>query len=192
MFSEANGIGNRNPNSNNPYCIPQDLFENNFLLEECANMFYSWGNATPLPSGVTHGLKGAIPPNLFDNNAKLLNVGGMFAGQGEITGELQGELFRFNPNIEDLSSFVGGCGRIQTLGDNFLGNNKKVKNVHYMFNGCGNMVGTAVPIWTNAYCPLITGTDVNKFQDCFKGCTKLTNYYTEIPTQWGGGYSPNN
>lgn len=192
MFSEANGIGNRNPNSNNPYCIPEDLFENNFLLEECANMFYSWGNATPLPSGVTHGLKGAIPPNLFDNNAKLLNVGGMFAGQGEITGELQGELFRFNPNIEDLSSFVGGCGKIETLGDNFLGNNKKVKNVYYMFHGCGNMVGTAVPIWTNTYCPLITGTDVTKFQDCFKGCTKLTNYYTEIPTQWGGGYSPNN
>ena len=190
MFSESNGIGNRNPNSNNPYCIPQDLFANNFLLEECTNMFNSWGDSTPLPSGVTHGLKGDIPANLFENNSKLLNVSGMFAGQGGITGELAGDLFRFNPNIENLSSFVGGCSGITRLGDNFLGNNKKVKNVYYMFHGCGNMVGTAVPIWTNTYCPLITGTDVTKFQDCFKGCTKLTNYYTEIPTQWGGGYSP--
>ena len=65
-----------------------------------------------------------------------------------------------------------------------------ITNMSYMFNGCSSMVGTAVPIWTNTYCPLITGTDVNKFQDCFKGCTNLTNYYTEIPTQWGGGYSP--
>ena len=190
MFNESNGIGNRNPNSNNPYCIPEDLFANNFLLEECAGMFGSWGESTPLPSGVSHGLKGDIPANLFENNSKLLNVSGMFAGQGGITGELAGDLFRFNPNIENLSSFVGGCSGITRLGDNFLGNNKKVKNVYYMFYGCGNMVGTAVPIWTNTYCPLITGTDVTKFQDCFRGCTELTNYYTEIPTQWGGGYSP--
>ena len=190
MFDEANGIGNRNPNSNNPYCIPQDLFENNFLLEECSNMFQSWGNATPLPSGVSHGLKGAIPPGLFDNNQKLLSVNGMFAGQGGITGELPGELFRYNKNIENLGSFVGGCSGITSLGDGFLNNNKKVTNVYYMFYGCSNMVGTIVPIWTNTYCPLITGTDVTKFQDCFRGCTKLTNYYTEIPTQWGGGYSP--
>ena len=190
MFSEANGIGNRNPNTNNPYCIPADLFENNFLLEECSSMFYSWGNATPLPSGVTHGLKGAIPPNLFDNNTKLLSVSNMFAGQGGITGELPGELFRYNKGIENLSSFIGGCSGITSLGDGFLANNKAVTNVYYMFYGCSNMVGTIVPIWTNTYCPLITGTDVTKFQDCFRSCTKLTNYYTEIPTQWGGGYSP--
>ena len=190
MFDEANGIGNRNPNTNNPYCIPVDLFENNFLLEECSGMFQSWGNATPLPSGVSHGLKGAIPPGLFDNNSKLLSVGSMFAGQGAITGELPGELFRYNKGIEDLSAFVGGCSGITSLGDGFLANNKAVTNVYYMFFGCSNMVGTIVPIWTNTYCPLITGTDVSKFQDCFKNCTKLTNYSTEIPTQWGGGYSP--
>ena len=190
MFNESNGIGNRNPNSNNPYCIPEDLFENNFLLEDCSNMFQSWGESTPLPTGVSHGLKGAIPPNLFDNNQKLLYVGSMFAGQGGITGELAGDLFRFTPNIENLSSFVGGCSGITKLGDGFLSNNKKVKNVYYMFYGCSNMVGEMTQIWTNTYCPLITGTDVSKFQDCFRGCTKLTNYYTEIPTQWGGGYSP--
>ena len=190
MFSEANGIGNRNPNENNPYCIPQELFENNFLLEECRGMFYSWGETTPLPTGVSHGLKGAIPPNLFDNNTKLLTVEGMFSGQSEITGEIQGDLFRFCPNIENLSNFLSGCSGITKLGDDFLGNNKKVKNVYWMFYGCSNMVGTAVPIWTNNYCPLITGTDSSKFSNCFTHCIKLTNYYTEIPSQWGGGYTP--
>ena len=114
----------------------------------------------------------------------------MFAGQGGITGELPGELFRYNKGIENLSAFVGGCSGITSLGDGFLANNKAVTNVYYMFFGCSNMVGKIVPIWTNEYCPLITGTDVTKFQDCFKNCTKLENYSSEIPTQWGGGYSP--
>lgn len=197
MFHEANGIGNRNANSNNPYAIPEDLFENNFLLEECSSMFYSWGNTTPLPSGVSHGLQGAIPPDLFANNSKLLNVNYMFAGQGglvtrvsEVDYPLNGDFFRYNPKIENVAGLFGGCSGIRLLGDNFLGNNKKLRNVSELFRGCGNLVGIAVPLWTNTYAPLISGTDTSKFQMCYSGCTKLTNYYTEIPTQWGGGYTP--
>ena len=197
MFAEANGIGNRNPNTNNPYAIPEDLFEGNPLLEECVSMFNSWGDSTPLPSGVSHGLKGAIPPNLFDNNSKLLNTSYMFAGQGSLTTRvsevdypINGDMFRYNKNIENVAGMFGGCGGLGLLGDNFLGDNKKLRNVSELFRGCGNLVGTAVPLWQNTYCPLITGTDNSKFQLCYSGCTKLTNYYTEIPTQWGGGYNP--
>ena len=187
MFSEANGIGIREVNSIDKYCIPEDLFEKNYFLQSCSGMFQSWGNATPLPTGISHGLKGEIPPGLFDNCPNLLDVSGMFAGQNEISGLLDGDLFRFNTNIENLSTFIGGCGGITQLGDGFLSNNKKVNNVHMMFYGCGYMVGTMAPIWENNYCPDIPASDNTKYQQCFTGCVKLTNYYTEIPKQWGGG-----
>ena len=197
MFNEANGIGNRNPNSNNPYAIPEDLFEHNLLLEECYYMFQSWGHSTPLPSNVSHGLSGAIPPNLFDNNRKLLNVSYMFAGQsglvtrvGQTDIPISGDLFRYNTNIENVAGLFGGCGGLGLLGDGFLGNNKKLINVTELFRGCSNLVGTAVPLWQNTYAPLITGTDSTKFAMAYMDCKKLTNYYTEIPTQWGGGYNP--
>ena len=121
----------------------------------------------------------------------------MFAGQGslvtrvsEVDYPLNGDMFRYNKNIENVAAMFGGCGGLGLLGDNFLGDNKKLRNVSELFRGCGNLVGTAVPLWQNTYCPLITGTDNSKFQLCYSGCTKLTNYYTEIPTQWGGGYNP--
>ena len=189
MFAEANGIGNRNVNTLNPYCIPEELFENNYLLESTAGMFSSWGDH-PSASGITHGLQGQIPPGLFENKVNLLDVSSMFAGQNGINGELSGDLFRFNPNIENLSSTFGGCSGITSLGDGFLSENQKVNNVYWMFYECSNMVGTMTPIWKNNYCPNIPSTDNTKFQNCFKGCTKLTNYHTEIPSQWGGGYNP--
>lgn len=189
MFAETNGIGNRNVTTLNPYCIPEDLFENNWLLESTSNMFYSWGDH-PNASGITHGLEGKIPPTLFENKVNLLDVSSMFAGQGRITGELSGDLFRYNPNVENLYSTFGGCSGVTSITDGFLTNNKKVNNVYWMFYGCSNMVGTMTPIWTNSVCPNINSSDSKKYQECFKGCTKLTNYYTEIPTQWGGGYTP--
>lgn len=189
MFDEANGIGNRNPNSINPYCIPADLFENNYLLEDCSSMFQSWGD-NPSASGVSHGLKGEIPPTLFENQVNLLNVSNMFAGQNGITGQLSGDLFRFNPNIENLSTTFGGCSGIDSVGEGFLSENRKVNNVYWMMYGCSNMKGTMTPIWSNSYCPNISPTDSTRFQNCFSGCTKLDNYYTEIPSQWGGGYNP--
>ena len=189
MFAEANGIGNRNVNTLNPYCIPEELFENNYLLESTAGMFSSWGDH-PSASGITHGLQGQIPPGLFENKVNLLDVSSMFEGQNGINGELSGDLFRFNPNIENLSSTFGGCSGITSLGEGFLSENQKVNNVYWMFYGCSNMVGTMTPIWKNNYCPNIPSTDNTKFQDCFRGCTNLTNYYTEIPSQWGGGYNP--
>ena len=189
MFAEANGIGNRNVTTLNPYCIPEDLFEHNWLLESTVGMFNSWGDH-PSASGVSHGLQGQIPPTLFENKINLLNVSSMFAGQNGITGELSGDLFRFNPNIENLASTFGGCSGIASIGDGYLSNNKKVNNVYWMFYGCSNMTGTMTPIWTNNVCPNIPASDNTKYQECFHNCKKLSNYSTEIPTQWGGGYVP--
>lgn len=186
MFAEANGIGNRNPSLVNPYCFPEDLFARNYLLESCAGMFYSWGDH-PSASGVTHGLQGQIPPTLFENKTNLMNVSSMFAGQNGITGELSGDIFRYNPNLQNLSTTFAGCSGITSIGDYYLSNNKEVLNVYWMFYGCSNMVGTMTPIWTNSVCPKIDANDLTKFQECFKGCTKLTNYYTEIYDTWGGG-----
>lgn len=56
-----------------------------------------------------------------------------------------------------------------------------LKDVNYTFYNCIAMQGTpnGAGLWNNSA--------INNYSLCFAGCINLTNFYTEIPVEWGGG-----
>ena len=56
-----------------------------------------------------------------------------------------------------------------------------LKDVNYAFYNCVAMQGTpnGSGLWYNS--------SIKNYSLCFAGCINLTNFYTEIPVEWGGG-----
>lgn len=56
-----------------------------------------------------------------------------------------------------------------------------LKDVNYAFYNCIAMQGTpdGAGLWNNS--------NIKNYSLCFAGCINLTNFYTEIPVEWGGG-----
>ena len=57
-----------------------------------------------------------------------------------------------------------------------------VTDFSYTFSNCTELSGNAPNLWV-----IYSGANG---VDCFYTDTNLDNYYTEIPTSWGGGYEP--
>jgi hypothetical protein len=110
----------------------------------------------------------------------LQNTAEMFF-DGSVDVELDGELFKYVPNIQNVSKmFMSTYGRIN-LHSNFLipenGKYKMLKNFRQMFGYLGSLpvprdmvIGTA-PDWWNY--PYYTSAEKT---ECFSRCDQLTNY----------------
>lgn len=98
----------------------------------------------------------AIPENLFLNCSKLTNFSQLFENCVSLT-SIPRDLF---DDCDNVTSF------------------------YRTFSGCENLTGEALPLWervengqTNDYIGTPNG------ENCYQGCTSLTNY-NDIPTYW--------
>ncbi|AEO93612.1 gp353 [Bacillus phage G] len=172
-FADCVNLHNYIVDGENPYVVSPDLFKNCINLRYADHAFAMWGEGLPSNSK----LNGAIPPDLFKYNTKLISVEALFSNNFGITGELGEDLFRTNTalvSIEDAFSDTG----ITSINSKFLSYNTSLQNMSYAFNRCNSLRGNAPEYWVESH-PI----NPTEFAACFRSCTGLTNY-AQIPSTW--------
>ena len=141
-----------------PYALPPKLFASCRELTTMSNAFSMWGQDVPV-SGNT--LRGSLPATLFRNNSKLKDISTIFSGCNLITGELSGDFFIGNTEINNCENAFWST-QFTYVGFNLLKTNKKINNIKAMFRGNNKVSGNAPKLWE---------TPAVNTAECFMGCT---------------------
>ncbi len=173
--------------------IPADLFANcpkattfEYTFRDCsgltgsipADLFANCPNVTTFEYTFNEcsGLMGTIPANLFANCSNVTSFSGTFSSCRGLTGTIPSGLFANCPNVTDFSNVFGSCsGLTGNIPSNLFANNLKVTDFMNTFFYCGNLTGNAPELWNR--------TNVTSHDNCFSGCTRLSNY-SSIPSDW--------
>ena len=100
---------------------------------------------------------GQIPEKLFWNNPKLIDVGACFQNCRYLNGDIPSNLFI---------------------------NNRLINNYRELFNQCNQLTGDGWRDIIEYATQYAEENNINlQTNDCFKGCTSLTDY-DEIPDEW--------
>ncbi len=67
------------------------------------------------------------------------------------------------------------CTSLKQIPADFFTNIPEIFNVESMFENCTSLTGNAIELWKN--------NKVTSYENCYKGCTNLSNY-NEIPEGW--------
>ena len=67
------------------------------------------------------------------------------------------------------------CTSLKQIPSDFFTNIPNIFNVESMFENCTSLTGNAIELWKN--------NKVTSYENCYKGCTNLSNY-NEIPEGW--------
>ena len=165
---KGTGLGRHRVTIDNPYFVDEELFKYNIKLEEINGLF----DAADAP----RALIGKIPENLFKYNINLIDCGNVFANCTGIIGELNGNLFKYNNKLQSVDTMFFNTGITSISNDLFTKeNNPLMNNFTACFKQLTNLTGTAPAIWD-----FFSSASRN---ECFLGCTQLSNYST-IPDSW--------
>lgn len=87
-------------------------------------------------------ISGPIPPNLFKNNTKLVNVSDLFNGCTGITGELPATLFAKTKNLSLANRTFKNCTGLDTeIPKGFFDNCELLTEIEELFCGCKGIKG---------------------------------------------------
>lgn len=155
--------------------IPADLFKYCKALKNVNSLF----------EGKTL-LSGNIPPTLFANCPELRYCNYTFKRCTGLTGVIPedlfaagadnpskpygGELLEIKGMFEDCSGLGGTSGGTNEIPARLLRNQRKLKNIDYLFSGCVGLIAELSPTFLNDCRALITLPGV------FKNCRELTGF----------------
>jgi len=107
----------------------------------------------------------------FKNNTELIYFEGISLIDNENTGITFVEMFENCYKLKIYSDF--------TFNQTIWEDSETTFTFTNCFDGCYNIQGEAQILW-----------DINSSTgvDCFRTCTQLNNYYTQIPITWGGHF----
>lgn len=167
-FRDCVGLYNYIVDEENPYALPENLFANCFNLTSVNNTFYMMGAGLPNSSK----LNGSIPTNLFASCTKLTSMTEFMYGCGNITGELNSNLFRMNTKLTTAYYAFAGTG-ITSLGSQLFFTCTALKNLSYTFLNCSRLTGPAPEYWLES-----SPVKATSFAACYRNATGLSNYAT--------------
>ena len=82
-------------------------------------------------------------------------------------------------SFEEYYGYMAGCFKnctsLKQIPADFFTNIPEIFNVKSMFENCTSLTGNAIELWKN--------NKVTSYENCYKGCTNLSNY-NEIPEGW--------
>jgi hypothetical protein len=168
MFQDCVGLNNPELDADRPYALPETLFQNCFNLTTVSYMFCMVSSSNPNGSRIN----GALPATLFSNCTKLTYIDAFMYGCGQITGELDSNLFRMNTRL--ANAYYAFCGTaIAAIGAQLFFTCTVLKNLSYTFASCGSLRGAVPEYWLES-CPVKATT----FAACYRGDTAVSNYAT--------------
>ena len=121
---------------------------------------------------------------IFANSEALLKI----VDWGEC--ELSSVNFANSTNLTEIASpkeksfskdyvyILGGfqnCTSLKQIPLKFFTNISNIRNVSRMFENCTSLTGNAIELWNNS--------NIEYHENCYKGCTNLSNY-DQIPEGW--------
>lgn len=148
--------------------IPSELFATNVLTTDFESTFYDCSELE------------VIPENLFVNNTKARYFKDTFGICTKLK-VLPETLFNTGGSYLKFEGMFRGCTSLISIPSNLMP--KAVSCFTRTFDGCANLTGEAPLLWE------IPGQAEQNvwgeygYDDCFSGCTKLTNY-EDIPEFW--------
>jgi hypothetical protein len=148
-------------------CDPM-LFDKCTALTDCSGIFYG---VEKIPSPQIH-------PLMFSKQTKVTTVSELFA-HSSVTGAISPLLFEKCVNSLTDASKMFWNTKVTNIGPNFLsggGKNTKLKCIFSIFQGCGNLQGTAPEFWNGAKFTAMGPGNTTGYAGALSGCTQLTNY----------------
>ena len=79
---------------------------------------------------------------------------------------------------KDYVYILGGfqnCTSLKQIPADFFNNISNLRDVESMFENCTSLTGNAIELWNNS--------NIEYHENCYKGCTNLSNY-DQIPEGW--------
>ncbi len=159
-----------------------DMFKNCTVVEDFSQVF----SYTAISS---------VPEKVFSYSSKVTDYLGVFMGCGDLE-SVPPSLFASNPNAAGFAYAFQDCESLESIPSNIFDSNLMIDDVEGTFDGCDclecespytEVNGTKVHLYErNSYSD--TFATIVFYDDCFSGCTSLTDYYS-IPRSWGGGAS---
>ena len=83
--------------------------------------------------------------------------------------------YSFRKNYGYMAWCFQNCTSLKQIPADFFTNIPEIFNVESMFENCTSLTGNAIELWKN--------NKVTSYENCYKGCTNLSNY-NEIPEGW--------
>lgn len=171
MFQDCCKLGRASASitDDNPWAIPQELFESCKELVEASHCFSMWGEK---PQASV--LIGQVSPIMFRNNRKLKDVSYFFSA-APISGKVPGNLFLTNTELQNARDMFAATN-IESVETSLLNGHDKIKNVTEMFWQASRISGAVPELWN------IGGLVGTK---CYSGLSssKVTNW-NAIPDTW--------
>ncbi|MGI6074122.1 MAG: BACON domain-containing protein [Fermentimonas sp.] len=178
--------------------IPKDIFANNTKVtnyssafSDCtgltsidASIFANAPNVTNFSSVFKNctGLT-SIPKDIFANHTKVTNYSSAFDGCTALK-SVDAGLFAASPKVTNFSKVFNNCTTLTSVPVSIFDNNREVTNFSGAFAGCSQLGGESP--YT-----VVAGSRIHLYQrnehegefktvkntkECFKECTKLTDY----------------
>ena len=86
-------------------------------------------------------------------------------------------------SAKNFSGLFADCARLESIPEHLFENTPNVASFKGTFTGCTSLTGNALPLWTRVTTDITTYKGVPDGYNCYKGCTRLTNY-DAIPDYW--------
>ena len=81
----------------------------------------------------------------------------------------------FNKNYVYINNSFQNCTSLKQIPADFFNNISNLWSVRSMFENCTSLTGNAIELWNNS--------NIEYHENCYKGCTNLSNY-DQIPEGW--------
>ena len=86
-------------------------------------------------------------------------------------------------SAKNFDGLFADCVNLESIPEHLFENTPNVASFKGTFTGCTSLTGNALPLWTRVTTDTTTYKGVPDGYNCYKGCTRLTNYEA-IPDYW--------
>ena len=86
-------------------------------------------------------------------------------------------------NAKYFDGLFADCAKLESIPEHLFENTPNATSFKGTFTGCTSLTGNALPLWTRVKTDTTTYKGVPDGYNCYKGCTRLTNYEA-IPDYW--------
>ncbi len=166
IFSQCWNLGKPRVTEEDPYFIDPNFFMYCTNLESANSAFNMWNG--------TSKLIGELPEDLFMYCTKLKQLQSTFTNT-KFTGTVSNSFFRNNLALENVGEMFWSAAITGLESGCFTDKHSKLVNFTRTFNNCTAITGEAPQLW-------VSHPSAQR-GECFRGCTKLTNY-ADIPETW--------
>ena len=154
----------------------QNTFNRTGISSITPSLFENCSNVTNMNSCFAYNNSLiTVPEGVFRNLSSVTNYYMVFRACQNMQ-DCPNDLFSYSPLADTFQSAFYTNYKMKTLPS--LDNNPAAKNVNYTFYQCYAATGNATELWDSSKFPNITSHN-----QCFTGCTNLSNY-ADIPSGW--------